>query len=102
VAPSKSTIIKELVKVEGSVLTCSTWEYGAGAHLLKLQSLQNRALRSIGNVDSCTPVRELHVAFKIPYVYDYIYKLCRTPAEVIVYNVNPDVRGTGQGEALRT
>jgi hypothetical protein len=27
-----------------------------------------------------TPVLELQVAFKIPYVYDYVTKLCRTQA----------------------
>jgi hypothetical protein len=57
-----------------SVMTYAspTWEYAADAFLLKLQRLQNRALRATGNLDTCTPVRELHVAFKIPYVYDYI------------------------------
>jgi hypothetical protein len=39
------------------------------------------------------------LAFKIPYVYDYITKLCRMLAEVILSPVNPYVRGTGQGEA---
>jgi hypothetical protein len=39
------------------------------------------------------------VAFKIPYVCDYITKLCRTQAEVILNPVNPNVRGIGQGEA---
>jgi hypothetical protein len=34
-------------------------------------------LRAIGKLDRCSTVRELHVAFKIPYVYDYITKLCR-------------------------
>jgi uncharacterized protein YbcV (DUF1398 family) len=46
-----------------------------------------------------TPVRELHVAFKIPYVYDCITKLCRTQAEVILNHANPNVRGIGQEEA---
>jgi hypothetical protein len=39
------------------------------------------------------------VASKIPYVYDYITKLRRTQAEVILKHANPNVRGTGQGEA---
>jgi hypothetical protein len=62
----------------------------ADAHLLKLQRLQNRALRAIGNLDRCTPVRELHVAFKIRYVYNYITKLCRTQTEIqdyVVFNM---------------
>jgi hypothetical protein len=39
------------------------------------------------------------VAFKIPYVYDFITKLCGTQAEVILNHVNPKVHGIGQGEA---
>jgi hypothetical protein len=34
-----------------------TWEYAVDAHLLKLQNLQNRTLRAIGNFERCTPVR---------------------------------------------
>jgi hypothetical protein len=41
----------------------------------------------------------LHVALKIPDVYDYISKLYRNQAEVILNHVNPDVHGIGQGEA---
>jgi hypothetical protein len=79
---------------------CPTWAYAADAHLLKLQRIQKRVLRGVENLDRCTQVRELHVAFRIPYVYDYITKLCRTQAEVTLNHVNPNVRvrGTGQGE----
>jgi hypothetical protein len=42
----------------------------------------------------------MHMAFKIPYVYDYITKLCRTQAEVILNHRNPIVRGIGQGAAM--
>jgi hypothetical protein len=59
---------------------CPTWEYEADAHLFTLQRLQNRVLRAIGNLDRRTPVREMHVAFKISYVYDYITKSCRALA----------------------
>jgi hypothetical protein len=67
---------------------CPTWKYAVNAHLLKLQHLQNRVLCPTGNLDTCIPVHKLHVAFKIPYMYDYITKLCRTQAEVIVNHVN--------------
>jgi hypothetical protein len=50
---------------------CPTWEFAADTHLMKLQHLQNRVLRTIGNLDWRTPVRDLHLAFKIPYMYDY-------------------------------
>jgi hypothetical protein len=33
--------------------------------------LQNRVLRANGNLDGCSPVLEIHVALKIPHVYDY-------------------------------
>jgi hypothetical protein len=42
----------------------------------------------------------MHVALKIPYVYDYITKLCRTQKEVILNHRNPIVCGIGQGEAM--
>jgi hypothetical protein len=42
-----------------------------------------------------------HTALKIPCVYDYITKLCRTQAEGILNRRNPIVRGIGQGEAMR-
>jgi hypothetical protein len=67
---------------------CPTWEYAADDQLFKLQRLQNRVLRATGKLDKCTPVRELHVVFKIPYVYDYITKLWRTQAEVILKKLN--------------
>jgi hypothetical protein len=56
---------------------CPAWEFAADTCLLKLQRLQNRVLRTIGLFPTRTPVRELHVAFKIQYVYDFITKLCR-------------------------
>jgi hypothetical protein len=62
--------------------------------------MQNRVFRATGDLDRRTPVREMHVAFKIAYVCDYISKLCRTQAEVIRNHRNPIVRVTGQGEAM--
>jgi hypothetical protein len=67
------------------------WEFAADTHRMKLQRLQNKVIR--------TPVHDLHIAFKIPYVYDYITKLCRQQAEVIQNHDNENVRHIGQGEA---
>jgi hypothetical protein len=39
------------------------------------------------------------MAFKIPYVYDFITKLCRQQAEVIQNHQNPNVCNIGQDEA---
>jgi hypothetical protein len=79
---------------------CPTWSYASDALLLKLQRLQNRVHHTTGNLDRCTQVRELHVAFKIPYVYYYTTKLCRIQREVILNHVNPNGCGIGQGAAM--
>jgi hypothetical protein len=96
---TKLVLYKALIR---SLMTyvCPTWEYAADAHLLKLQCLQNRVLHGIGNFDSHTPVCEMHVAFKIPYLYDYITKLCRTQPEVILNHRNAIICGIGQLEVM--
>jgi hypothetical protein len=71
------------------------WEFAADTHLMKLQRLQNQILHTIGNLPRRTPVRDLHMAFKIPYVYDYVTKLCR---QVIQNHDNENVRNIEQGE----
>jgi hypothetical protein len=60
------------------------WEFAADTHLLKLQRLQNKDLRTIGNFPRRTPVRELHR---------------RQKAQVIQNHKNANVRHIGQGEA---
>jgi hypothetical protein len=70
--------------------------YAVCAEVTKRWSSANPVL---GNLDKRTPVRDLHLAFKIPYVYDYKTTLCRRQAEVILNHENPNVRATGQGEA---
>jgi hypothetical protein len=77
---------------------CPAWEFAADTHLLKLQRLQYKVLRTTGDFPRCTPVHDLHTAFNLPYVYDYITKLCRQRAEVIQNHENDYVRGIGQGE----
>jgi hypothetical protein len=62
---------------------CPAWELAADAYLLKLQFMQNKVLRTFGNFPSCTPVSDLHTAFNLPCVYDYVIKLCRQQAEFI-------------------
>jgi hypothetical protein len=79
---------------------CPAWKFAADNYLLKLQRLQNKVLRTTGNFLRCTPVRDFHMAFKLPYVlvYDYITKLCRQQAEVIQNREIANVRTIGQGE----
>jgi hypothetical protein len=62
---------------------CPAWEFAADSHLLKLQRLQKKILRTIGKFPRRTPICDLYIALKLPYIYDYITKLYRQPAEVI-------------------
>jgi hypothetical protein len=73
---------------------CPAWEFVADTHLIKFQRL-----RTIGNFSRRTQVREMHMAFHLPYVYDCMAKLCRQQAEVILNHDNENVRYPGQGEA---
>jgi hypothetical protein len=90
------TLHKALIR---SVMTyaCSTWEHAADALLVNLQHLQNRAFCAFGNFDTCTPVLQLYVAFKIPYIYYYIRvnKLYRKQPELSLNHVNPNASGIG-------
>jgi hypothetical protein len=78
----KLTLHKALIR---SIITyaCPTWEFAADNHLGRLQCLQNKVFCIIGNISRRTPVRDSHMAFKFPYIYDYITKLFRQQAEVI-------------------
>jgi hypothetical protein len=78
---------------------CPAWELAADTHLLKMQRLQSKVLRTLGNFSWCTPARDLHTAFNFPYVYGYITKLCMRQAKVVQSNENEHVRGIGQGKA---
>jgi hypothetical protein len=69
---------------------CLAWEFA--------QLVQNNVFHTIKNFPRCTPVRDLHTAFNLPYVYDYIIKLLRQQAELIQYHENEYVRSIGQGE----
>jgi hypothetical protein len=72
------------------------WEFAADSHLLKLQRLENKVLHIIGNFPRRTPVRDLHMVFKFPYIYDYITRFCRQKSEVIQNHENENVRNIGQ------
>jgi hypothetical protein len=72
---------------------CPTWEFAAETYLLQLQCLQNN-----NNLPRFTLVRDMHVAFQILYVYNYITKLCRRQAEVVHNHENENVCNIGQGE----
>jgi hypothetical protein len=81
---------------------CPAWEFSADTHLLKLERLQNNVLRTIGKFPRCTPVCELHMAFQVPCIYDYITEFCRQQADVIQNHENEDVCEIRTGEAQHT
>jgi hypothetical protein len=86
-ASIKLTLHKGLIR---SVMTyaCPARELAVDTYHLKLHRLQNKVLGTIGNFRRFTPVRDLHMAFSLPYVYDYITKLCRRLAEAIQNHAN--------------
>jgi hypothetical protein len=81
-----------------------------GRHLpLKIAHTENKVLYTTGNFPRCTPVCDVHVTFKLPYVYDYItklsgkkqksYKIMRMNMFAAQDKVKPDtenLRGGGQ------
>jgi hypothetical protein len=83
-----------------SIMTyaCPAWEFAADNRLLNLQRLQYKVLRTIGNFPRRTLVRNLHMAFKHPYIYDYVIKLWRRQAEVKQNHENANVPNNVQGE----
>jgi hypothetical protein len=69
----KLTLHETLIR---SVMTyvCPAWEFGTDTSLLKLRQLQNEVLRTINKFLNGAPVRKLHMAFQVLYIYDYITK----------------------------
>jgi len=63
---------------------CPTlWQFTTDTHLTKLQRPAKQGAPHYGNLPRRTPTREVHVAFKIPHLHDFITKLCKQRAEVI-------------------
>jgi hypothetical protein len=66
---------------------CPAWELAAD----KLQRLQNKVICTTGNFPRCTLISNLHRAFNLPYIYDYVTKFQRQKAEVIQNHENEHV-----------
>jgi hypothetical protein len=94
------TLLKVLI-MSAMTYACPAWEFAAETHLLKLKCLHNRVLRTTGNFPRHTSVRDMHVAFQVPYVYDYITKLCRRQAEINQNHENENVRKKPHTENIR-
>jgi hypothetical protein len=94
----KLSLHKTLIKYKVTYV-CPAWAFVADSHLLKLQRLQNNILCVIDNFPRCTPVRDLHMTFKLPHLHYYITKLCRQQTQVIENHKYANVRNIGQSEA---
>jgi hypothetical protein len=95
---TKMTLYKALIRSK-MTYACPVWEAAAVTHLMKHQQLQNKVLRVTGGLPRRTPTRYIHAGFQIPYVYDFITKICRKQAEVIQNRDNETVRRIGSAEA---
>jgi hypothetical protein len=80
---------------------CPNSELATETILLKLQRLIYKILHTIEKFPRCTLVRDLHTASNLPYIYDYITKLCRQQTVVIQNHENEHFRRIGQGEARK-
>jgi hypothetical protein len=58
-------------------------QFAADTYVLKVQRLERKVIRTTDKFPKRTPIREMHVAFKIPHVYESIEILCRHQAEVL-------------------
>jgi hypothetical protein len=67
----KTTLGKALI-ISVMSYACPAWETAADTHLMKLQFLQNKVLRTAGNFPRHTLVRDMQMAFHPPYVFHYI------------------------------
>jgi len=78
---------------------CPAWEFAADSHVIALQRLQNRVVRTTAKLPRRTPTRALYLALQIPYVNDYITKICRKQVEAIQNRDHVNVQNTGKREA---
>jgi len=77
---------------------CPAWEFAADSHFLKLQHLKY-VFETTGNLSRQTPTRDLYAAFKIPYIHNFVIKLCRQQSEGAQFHENVNVCNMVQREA---
>jgi hypothetical protein len=73
------------------IYACPAWEFAADTYLIKLQLLQNKLLRTASKFPKSTPIRDMHMAFRIPHMDYYIIKLCRQQSQVIQNHENAHI-----------
>jgi hypothetical protein len=81
------------------IYACPAWEFAADTHLMKLHCLQNKVLRTIGKFPRNTPIRDMHIFLQVPYVIEFITKVCKQQVKLIQHHENIHICNTGQGEA---
>jgi hypothetical protein len=91
--------LQKVLKRSVMTYACPVWEFLEDTHLMKYERLQNKVLRTIGNFPRCTPLRDMHMAFHLLYVYDNVTKLSRKQAGVVLNHGDENVRNIAQGEA---
>jgi hypothetical protein len=79
--------------------TIPACEFSTDPYVLKLRPLRNKVLATVVT-SKRTLIRELHVAFKIPYVYNFITKLFRQQTYVIQNHQSANIRNLRQGEPM--
>jgi hypothetical protein len=72
---------------------------GGGQPSLETAASEKKVIRTVCNSLRGTLTRDLHMAFKIPYLYDFVTKLCRQQATVTLNHANVNIRKIGQGMA---
>jgi hypothetical protein len=91
--------IKPLLHKPVMTYAYPAWQFAADTYLSKSSACKQGSPHCWQFCEAHT-VRDLHVAFKILDVLDFITKLCRQEAEVIQNHHHcTHVRNTGQGEA---
>jgi hypothetical protein len=92
--PNKLTLYKLFIR---SVLTYAApfWSYISPSSYRRLQVLQSKCLRVIGNYPRCTPIPCLHTTLNITPIRDFIYHLTNKFFDSCPAHPKPLIRSTG-------
>jgi hypothetical protein len=93
-AQNKLTLYKLSIR---SVLTYATpvWSNTSSTNYRRLQTLQSKCLRVIGNLPRRTPIPLLHATFSIPLIRDQINHMSANLFDTSTNHTNPLVRAIG-------
>jgi hypothetical protein len=77
-------------------ISIPAWEFAAETHILKFYACKTGFSAQLAIFQGAH--RDMHMALQIPYVYDYITKICRKQAKIIKNHKTENVCNTEQGE----